>query len=461
MKRLFFLILIVVSGCNPGGNITRTLRFVDLNEDQNQSFQQYPNEFSYFILDAVMKGSLTGFDIDYQTGNSPVVLPVDSLFAVLTDIFYDDEVDAFSAGSYLSMASLIALDEIHVGGNYHNTNYITFYFPGEVTPEGIHRQFCSVIFQDALDILDDLDPPVVWFQYKNRDWGWIKDEVFQPDYLSSNQLGISLANKQKSDSLFLNSSVAPDLFSLYSSDDRFVFGTTLSNGVGELFFHNEDTSVSLGRFSTKHLSQLTEDTNDSLWIMPIALAFEQQQFESLQDRVISENGMFQSPLQGKDKLSLKSRKKLKVGKSPFKPNQKFKYRTIERIVYNDRPDISHLILDALRHGEISAYESDSLKTRKQSGKFFDEMVIDDLENIKVIDQLLIEVALVVKELTFDMNGKVIQQIQGVGLIAPGKHVPEGFDRTLGYFKIEDVTKFMTSAELRGLPLQSSYIVAIN
>jgi len=448
-----------IIGCNPGGNIIRTLRFVDLNASENLAYQQYPNEFSFYILDAVLKGKINGYSVDYRDGEPASILSPDSLLMVLAEIFYDDEIVVASAGSYLSLANLLSLDEIYVGGAYHNTNYVTFYYPGDVTPEGLDKQFCSVSFQDALDVLEDQDPPVVWFQYLNPDWGWISNEVFRPNYLTSNQLGIALIQHHLLDTLFLDDALPFDTMSMISSDKRYIFSSTISNSEkGEIYFQNDISSILLGRFTTKHLQKLKKTSNDSTWILPMALALELQHFQSSKNLVISENGTFISPISGTDILSEKTKKKFKPGKSPFKPTQKFMYRTLERIIHEDKPDITSIILDALRDGEITAYQTDSLVTTKQSGKFFDELVIEDLKNVKLVDQQFIEVALIVKEIQFNMTGSSTREVKGFGLVVPGKHVPEGFDRTLGYFLLEDLKKLTTmEGPWHGLPLQSGNI----
>lgn len=458
-NRIYFLLIFLAFSCNPGGNITRTLRFVDLGANENNTFQLYPNEFSYYILNAVLTNDIDGYYIDYVTNATISPLTPDTLLSILTENFYDDEIDVESAGSYLSEANLISLDEISVGGNYHSTNFITFYFPGEATPEGMDKQFCSVSFEDALDVLENQDPPVVWFQFANPDWGWINNEVFQPDYLSSNQLGNALIKHHITDTTFLTTSLRPEQLKVIASDERFIFSTTISNnGIGEIYFQNDASSLLLGQFTSEHLQQLHIPANDSLWILPMALAFELQLFKSAKDLLISENGAF--PGGGADELSSKVNKKNKPGKSPFKSSQRFKYKAVERIVTEDRPDVVEKILNAVRHGEISVFHSDSLKTKKSSGKFFDELVIEDLENIKLVDQSLIEVGLVVKEIQFDMDGNAEQQIKGFGLIVPGKHVPEGFDRTLGFFELGDLEKIIKiNAPIRGLPLYSGNIEA--
>ena len=459
-NRIYFLLILLVFSCKPSGNITRTLRFVDLSDTENLTFQLYPHEFSYYVLEAVINNKIDGYYIDYMTDATISPLSSDTLLTVFKDNFYDDEIDVESVGPYLSEANLISLDEISVAGAYHSTNYITFYLPGEATPEGMDKQLCSVSFEDALDVLENQSTPIVWFQYTNADWGWINNQVFQPDYTSSNRLGMALVQHHLSDTTFLDASLGSKHLKEVVSDERFIFSTSLSNtGIGEIYLQDENSSLLLGQYTSKQLEQLQPVANDSIWILPMALAFELHQFKSSIPTPVSENGTFLSGSQ--DELTANPNKKSKPGKSPFKSSQEFKFSTVERIVKADRPDFADKVINALRRGEISTYYSDSLSTIKPSGEFFDALIIDDAKDRKTVDQRLIEVALVIKEVHFDMAGMAKSQVTGFGLIVPGEYVPEGFDRTLGYFALEDLKKHVEiKLPIRGLPLSSSNIEVV-
>jgi hypothetical protein len=379
----------------------------------------------------------------------------------LSDTFYEDDLNREIAASYLGLANLIGFDNLESNGNYVNTNYLTFYFPAEVTPEGFNKAFCSVKFQDAVEVLDKVQPSPVWFQYSNADWGWIYNQVFQPTYLSANLLAKALLERQVEDSSFLDNVATSERIREYLSDNQNIFATTISEDQeGQIYFQDESSSEMIASYSLNHLQSISQSANDSSWILPMALALERRQFVVLEEKIISENGSFVES-SNPDPISKSSGKKLRPAKSPFKQDQLFSYQTTSRIIHSSKPDFTKEIIDGLRHGEFPVYGNDSLVTRMQSGKFFDGLVIDDLENIKVLDQEDIETSLIVTEVRFDMNGNSTQQIKGLGLIIPGRFVPEGFDRTLGFFRVEDIDEFVSVEDnYPNLPLVTSHIRVI-
>lgn len=450
-------LIFFITSCKTGGNVTRTLTSVDLSSEENRSYLNFPNEFNLIVLSSVLAGNTDAYTIDYASFDAPRQTSVDSLYELLSDTFYEDEIDGETASSYLSLASLVTVDAIEVDGAFQHANFITFYFPGSVTPDGFDKPFCSVAYDEALDALESIKPTVIWYRYARRDWGWITQEVFQPTYLSSNVLGQAWVSACLQDSAAFSPLVKIQKLRALQQQPESIFATTISQHQGSVYFETPAESILLGTYDASTLRNMDDNETDSTWILPMAAAFENRLYTSQGQEVISENGVTGNGQP--DPLSAKPGNKTKSKKPHFKPDQKFVYHTVERITRPEQPTIVKDLVEALRRGEIGVYEGDNFETKVPSGHFFDGLLVENEDGSNVmIEHEDLAVSLVTKSVTFDLTGNVSTRVTGVGVVAPGHLVPEGFDRTLGYFTIDDLERIATlPAHFTSLPLLTSTI----
>ncbi len=476
MKKTFavttLILFVILGGCNRTGTVTRTLHFVDLSKGENKSYQEFPREFSTFILDAVLNKQLTAYHIDYFDSGIITQLSDSILLSILEDTFYEDgEIDRLTASSYFSLVTLIGLDEINIETEYQNTNYINFYFPGELIPEGFNKYFCSVPFKDALKFLQKLNPPVVWNSYENIDLGWLTNEILRLDYLTSSNLAIALLrNSIDKSSLEYTDRQDSDSISTYletHSDLLFASNINLQSKKGGIYFVSGSTATQLAWYTIENVKSLNLDSVEiiSSWIMPIDQAFESRNFSFEKgEQIISSNGVFESPLTGEDKLSKNAGKKINTDQPGYKSDQKFYYRSIERISnHKGFVELTSLIYKGVRDGDIPVYENDSLKSRISSGEFFDAMLVEDIDKSILLKSEDLMTNTLIYDIYFNMQG-FVEKIdpKGISLAIPGNLVPEGFDRVIGYFKTVDIDELLENngldqinyADIYGLPLTS-------
>ncbi len=479
LKYSIVLFAILAVGCNRPGTVTRALHYVDLAKNENKSFHEFPREFSTFILDAVMKKKLDAYQIDYFNNGSINAMSDSTLLFLLQDNFYEyGDIDRSSAISYFSLISLISLDEIKLEADYQYTNFINFYFPAEETPEGFNKYICSVSYKDAMKYLRNLDPPVVWNSYKNIDWGWVNNEVFRLDYITSSNLAKELLkNSLVNNSLEYSGELDSSDISGYinsRSDLLFATGINSNSKKGYIYFSSDSATTQLAGYTHEDVFSLRTDYADiqKNWIMPLDQAFESKKFyQEINEQVISSNGVFAPPLSGEDKLSKKPGKKTNTNHAGYKIDQKFYFRSIERI--NNNPVIKELapiIYRGVRDGEIRVYENDSLENRIPSGKFFDAMLVEDSKKSILMKPEELTGSMFVSDIYFNLEGVVEKVVpRGISLAIPGKKVPEGFDRNVGFFKTEDIDRLLSNKghqaikyqDIHGLPLSLWSIEVIN
>ncbi len=471
------------AGCSRPGNITRTLHFVDLNTPENRTLNLYPREFTTCLLQAIYEEKLPVYTIDYlETG---AILPLErTVFESriiepyeLHDPDADDEY-ALPADhdlkSYFSSVTLISFDEKQVAGDVYKTMYINFYHPGEITPEGFDIYICSTEYDKAIAYLQHISPPLVWHNYRLEDWGWVNEMVFKPDYVTSSKMAFDILMFYKSNQQYekIAAEKAPhdiDMFLSQKPGNLHVILPDHRNHTGYVYYLDDSITTYLASFSFDDLSRIGESKISTALpqMMPLTTALERHYYKIKETpRKISENGIFSSPVKGKDKLTQRAGSKPDIAADYFNKAQLFRLRQIDRVNENDTiipPELSLWLYDAVRRGEIAVYEDDSLQTRLLSGSFFDALLFEDSKTSKMLNPELLKVHLIIHEMIFDQAGSISGlKPMGVGLMVPGRYVPEGFNRTAGYFRVDEINRYLVGrgeeeidfSLLKGFPLKS-------
>ncbi len=476
-------LVILYSGCSRPGNVTRTLNFVDLSIPENRTLNLYPREFTAYLLQAIYEKKLPAYTIDYyETG---AIMPLESAeFEALIiepyEIYdpYEDDENALPVehelSSYFSSVTLISFDEKLVAGDVYKTLYINFYHPGEVTPEGYDKYICSTEYEKAIAYLKQISPPLVWHNFKLEDWGWVNESVFKSGFVASSKMAFDILMYYKSNQQYkkLAPEVVPYSIDLYLSQtpgNLHVILPNPGNQTGYVYYLDDSTTTYLASYSIEDLENIGKSKIllAEAKIMPLTTALEERNYKIKgKPQKISENGVFASPVKGKDKLTRRAGSNSAIASGYFDKGQLFRLRQIDRINKYDTivpRELPLLLYDAVKRGEITVYEDDSLHNRLPSGSFFDALIFEDRNTTRMIKPELMKAQLVIRETIFDQEGSISERNPlGIGLMVPGQFVPEGFNREAGYFKVDDINTYLTSrgsekidfSLLRGFPLKS-------
>jgi len=376
----------------------------------------------------------------------------------------------YNFAEFFSSVTLVSLDEIFIQDEYRNILYVNFYHPGEITPEGFDVYICSTEFGAAFEYLENLTLPIVWHNYINEDWKWLNEYLFKSDYESSSKMAFDILTNVYTHQLSDN--LAPGI-TLVNIDET--LSKNLSNihvilpediyPRGSIYYIDDSITQFLATFQLEDLKFSQQD--QILLIKSITSALLAKDYETMgEPKQISKNGAFKPPLTGTDNLSKKASKKVSYSASPFDEDQMFTMVKIDRINRNDSTFPSNLpifLYEAVRNGEIPIFRNDSLDSRKLTGEFFDAMLYEDQKSSKMLDPKVLKTHLMVTETIFDRKGRIRRKNPlGVGLIVPGNLVPEGFNRDVGYFRVEDINKLLTISgrdtinfsRIRGFPIKS-------
>lgn len=476
-------LMILYSRCGRPGNVTRTLNFVDLSIPENRMLNLYPREFSAYLLQAIYEKKLPVYYIDYlETG---VILPLESAEFEARIIepyeLYDPDTENEYAlpvevdlKSFFSSVTLISFDVKQVEGNVYKTLYINFYHPGEITPEGYDTYICSIEYEKAIAFLQQISPPLVWHNYKLEDWGWVNKRVFKSDFVASSKMGFDILMYYKSNQQYekLAPEILPheiDLYLSQSPGNLHVILPDSGNLTGYVYYLDDSTTTYLASYSIDDLERMGKSKilPARAKIMPLTTALEEHNYKIKgKPQMISENGIFASPVKGKDKLTKRAGSKSAIASGYFDKVQLFRLRQIDRINKNDTvvlQELPLLLYDAIKRGEITVYEDDSLLNRLLSGSFFDALIFEDSNTTRMLKPELMKVHLIIRETIFDQEGSISGlKPLGIGLMVPGQFVPEGFNREAGYFMVDDINTYLTTngrekidfSLLSGFPLKS-------
>jgi hypothetical protein len=480
LNSIFIISLIVAISCNRNADVIRELHYIDLLNPENKAFLKYPNEFSTYLLKGVIDEEIESYYIDYDSSGQIVSLPLTLFIQKILEPYEeyavgeDMESDVYSmedVHSFISSVTLLSFDELLVSGEAH-TNYINFYHPGDVTLEGIDKYICSIKFEEAIEFINSKYSPLLWHNYKVEDWGWYNDRLFIPQFETSSKLAIDMLLNVDSTVLSsrLSDSISFQKIEALMADNPYYFSSRFDHkgeGALDIIYKNDSISQEIATFLFDDIILVSrkKNSNDSVRILPVTTAISSGMLKR-EDRIkrISENGQFRKPLRGPDPLAKKRSENIELPEE-LPPSQKFYFRTIDRLIGKDHSipkDLPNILYEGVRDGLITVYQRDSLKSRLLPGNFFNNLILDDQDNI-IAESKYLQVYQVITETTFEQSGRIVTQRPiGLGLVLPGKHVPEGINRPIGYFRLSDVAGLLKSkgmeeiptAVWKGYPLQS-------
>lgn len=470
LNSILIISLLVSVSCNRNSDVIRELHYIDLLNPENISFLKYPNEFSNYLLQGVIDEEIESFYIDYDSSGQIVPLPLTLFIQKILEPYEeypvgeDMETDVFSmedVHSFISSVTLLSFDELLVSGETH-TNYINFYHPGDVTLEGIDKYICSIDFEVAMEFMNSKYSPLLWHNYKVEEWGWYNDRLFIPQFETSSKLAIDMLTNV--DSMVLSSSLSDSIsfqkIQILIQENPYYFSSRFNHtgeGVLDIIYKNDSISQELATFTFEDIIRISRKmkSTDSVRIIQVTTAISSGMLKR-EDRIkkISENGEFRKPLRGSDPLAKRRSGSIDLP-DEFHPSQKFYFRTIDRLIGNDHSipkALPGILYDGVRDGSITVYQGDSLKSRLLPGDFFNNLILDEQDNI-ISETKYLQVYQVITETIFEQSGKIVSQDPiGIGLILPGKHVPEGINRPIGYFRLSDVVALLESKGLEEIPI---------
>ena len=485
MKKLFLsiivLISIVIGSCKRNAEVVRELHYIDLLSPENKEFQQYPNEFSTYLLKGILNEELPAYFIDYDSSGSIIPLQLSVFVQKIIEPYEDYETgestlrDAYGmedVSGFVSSVTLLGLDEL-VAEDESYVQYINFYHPGDVTVEGLNRYICSIEFESAIEYLNSKYSPLLWNNYMLEEWGWYKQRLFIPQTRTSSKMAHDILTFLDNSILAskLDSSITTDRAQYLAKESPYNLVSSFEpDGEGRLMIAYKDDSLffNIGQFTFEDvlITSRNKDLVDSVTIVPVTQAILSNGLKKQKKlRTVSSNGEFLKPLEGPDEVAGRRLNKVSIDKSIFSGSEKFYFRTIERLLGEQSGflfSLPSILYDGVREGEITVYESDTLKSRLLPGEFFDNMMLSDQDNL-IADKGDLEVYQVITQTIFNITGVVDSpSIVGIGIFIPGNIVPEGINRPIGYFRIEDVNELLgqnglqsiSESDMRGFPLKS-------
>ena len=486
MKRTLLISLFALSGlllnsCKNNSDVVRELYYIDLLSPENRLFHQYPNEFSTYLLEGILDEDLQAYYIDYDSSGLiiPIQLPIfiskilepyedyESGESTITEAFDMEDVSGF-----LSSVTLLGFDEL-VADNEGFVQYINFYHPGEVTLEGLNRYICSLEFESAIEYLEEKYSPLLWNNYKLEEWGWYNQKLFIAQTSTSSKLAFDMIMLNDTSFLAskLNPSMKPEQVQQLAQEHPYSLLSRLDlqeDGKLTIAYKEDSVFYEIGQFSFEDVLKTStqKELTESVAITPVTAAILSNGLKKQKKlRTVSSNGEFLEPLNGPDELANRKLRKISIKDAAFDDADKFYFRTIERLLGEKNEIIEELpsiLYEGVKQGNIMVYNSDTLKTRMLPGEFFDNMLLDEQDD-QVLQSSELEVYQVVTQTIFDINGTIDNHsIVGVGIFLPGKVVPEGINRPIGYFRIEDIRAVLSQkglqsiadTDLKGYPLKS-------
>jgi len=471
LLNFILLISLVVSvSCNRNADVIRELHYIDLLNPENKAFLKYPNEFSTYLLKGVIDEEIESYYIDYDSSGQIVSLPLTLFIQKILEPYEeytvgeDMETDVYSmedVHSFISSVTLLSFDEILVNGETH-TNYINFYHPGDVTLEGIDKYICSIEFKAAIEFINSNYSPLLWHNYKVEEWGWYNDRLFIPQFETSSKLAIEMLTK--ADSLVLSSGLSDSIsfqkVQTLIQENPYYFNSRFDHtgeGALDIIYKNDSISLEIATFAFEDILSVSrkKKSNDSVRIIPVTTAISSGMLKR-EGRIkkISENGKFQKPLNGSDPMAKRISGNIDL-EEEFPPSQKFYFRTINRLIGDDHsiPNaLPGILYNGVRDGSITVYQGDSLKSRLLPGDFFNNLILDELDNV-IAETKYLQVYQVITETIFEQSGKIVSHNPvGIGMILPGRYLPEGINRPVGYFRLADVAALLESKEMEEIPI---------
>ena len=474
--------LLLVTACNTGGNLRRSLSFVDVLEDPNLAYHQFPNELSTQLLSGVLQGEIEAFDIDYLGTGSIASLSIDEFKTRISepyDVFVqvpsqENDVDTLEHAwtEYFGNASILSFDGLWSDGSFHRTLYINFYHPEEIALEGFNKYVCSIEFETALQYLEENPSHSLWHNFKYQRWGWVAGKIFKGDIETSSNLGLDLLTHiyHSQDSARLPDGITLERVQQVMGDNTpniFASIPTIE-GVGSIYVKTRSTSTHLADYDWEIIHSAAPDSTklEEFTAMPLHRALQSRSFHVSREVDISKNGVFTAPLSGDDPLSTKAGGQSNLEESPMAVRSALQIREVNRIFDASglHSDLGKTIYEGIRDGKLTVFDDDTLMRRRPSGDFFDALLYEDLETRKSLGPEVLEVYFVIWETTFTTSGDILEQVPlGIGLIVPGRFVPEGFNREAGYFELSDVNALLEEMDKapisidqmdRGFPLRS-------
>jgi len=235
----------------------------------------------------------------------------------------------------------------------------------------------------------------------------------------------------------------------------------------DVIYRDDSITSKIAAFTFNDLEIISRKKirNDSVTIVPVHTALVENKLKMDRIKKISRNGSFEKPLMGDDEQSKRKPDRVNIKKSLFSDSQKFYFRTVERLIgenYEELDALPELLYDGVKNGAITVYQNDSLSNRMLSGDFFDNMILDVEDNL-IADSKSLIIYTLITETIFNQKGNIIKQTPiGIGLFLPGRHVPEGFNRQIGCFRIDEIVEYLRGSEngaidfegLKGYPLSS-------